>query len=196
LPSAASSHVNNYERGILQQDDLQKYDIPLEQCVSDAEPPATMVAPAGAVFGIVRGTVGTHSLRLQTVDQKANGGATSVVCLTTVTLPPEYVDGETAQIVLNCSMVTTVADTSAVCDVEAWTDDGDGTVTGDIASPAAQDMNADLNAAAYTFTLNPATLVKGMKIHLRFTITINDAATGTAVIGQINRAYLQCDIKG
>lgn len=194
-PTAAANYVNTRPRATLTQDDLQTYDIPLEQCVSDVEPPVSMVAPAGAVLGVVRGTPGTDSIRLQCVDQKANGGATSIVCLTTMTLPPEYVDGETVQVVLNCKMVTTVSDTSAVVDLEAWPDDGDGTVSADICATAAQSINS-LTAAAKTFTLTPTSLVAGSKIHLRFTITINDAATGTAVIGQINRAYFLADIKG
>ena len=195
LPSTAASFANTIPRAVLTQDDLQTYDIPLEQCVSDAEPPVSMVAPAGAVLGVVRGTPGTDSIRLQCVDQKANGGATSIVCLTTTYLRPEYVDGETVQIALNCGMVTTVADTSAVVDVEAWPDDGDGTVSADICATAAQSINS-LTSATKTFNLTAGSLVAGSKIHLRFTITINDAATGTAVIGEIKKASLLCDIKG
>jgi len=190
-----TSYSGSWPRAALTQDDLAKYDLPLQLFRTDEATPAMVGTAASSKLGLVRGSVGTDSLRLQTIDSKSNGGATAHYALTTFRLPEEYVAAETVQIVLNCKMVTTVADTTATIDVEAYPDDGDGTVSADICSTGATTINS-LTAAAKTFTLNAGSLVAGSKLQIRINLTINDAAGATAVIGQVNDCYVLADIKG
>ena len=191
--------TGSLSRAKLTQDDLQKYDLPLENFVVHDEPgtplPATGANPQDD-FGVTGATYGTNSIALITRDEKANAGAHAVYGRTSYTLPPEYVAGQTLQIVVVAGANTTVAGTSMTVDAQACKVHAtDGTAGADLVSTAAQPCN-DLVAAAFTFTLDPSGLSAGDKLDIRIAITTNDAATPTAVKGVVNRAYLLADIKG
>lgn len=183
-------------RAKLTQDDLQKYDLPLENFVVHDAPATKLPATAATDdFGCTGTTYGTNAIYLITLDEKANAGAHAVYGRTSYTLPPEYVAGQTLQIVVIAGANTTVSDTSMTVDAEACKVGTDGTVGSDLVSTAAQDCNS-LTAAAKTFTLDSSGLSAGDKLDIRITITTNDAATVAAVKGVVNRAYLLADIKG
>jgi hypothetical protein len=183
-------------RASLTQQTQQKYDLPLQNfVVHDA--PATKLPTAAATddFGCTGATYGTNAIYLITLDEKNNAGAHAVYGRTTYMLPPEYVAGQTVQIVLVAGANTTVASTTMTVDVEACKVGTDGTVGADLVQTAAQACN-NLTAAAKTFTLDASGLSAGDKLDIRVAITTNDTATVTAVKGVVNAAYISASIKG
>ena len=111
-------------------------------------------------------------------------------------LPHNYVAGETVTIRLRAGMKTTVADTSATVDVQAFKSNNEGAVDGsDLCATAATTCNS-LTPADKDFTITPTTLSPGDWLDVRIAIATNDGATAGAVIGFIGRAQLLCDTKG
>lgn len=145
-------------------------------------------------LGLVGGTFGSAHPVLQTGDLKA-AGATTRRARALVQLPAEYDEHETAQLRLTCGMVTTIADTAATVDVEVYKIAKDGSVGSDLCTTAAQSINS-LTDADKDFTINAADLSPGDVLDVRVSVLVNDAATVTAVIGQIGHAELLCDIRG
>ena len=197
--SAIGSYTGTLGRAYLTQDTLQKYDLPLQDFVVHDEPgtplPATGANPADD-FGITGATYGTNAIALITRDEMANAGAHAVYGRTTFTLPPEYVSGQSVQIVVVAGANTTVADTSMLVDAQACLVNAtDGTVGSDLVTTDTQSCN-NLTAAAKTFTVNPSSLVAGDKLDIRIAITTNDAFSVAAVKGVVNRAYMSISIKG
>jgi hypothetical protein len=145
-------------------------------------------------LGITGGTWATHAPKLTTGDVKAAGCTRRArLC---VPVPKEYVDGETFKLRLSAGMETTVADTSATVDIEAFQNGRDGTIDGaDLCTTAAQSINT-LGFADKDFTINPAGLSAGDELDVRITITIVDGATATAVIGSVGMIERVCDIRG
>lgn len=155
--------------------------------------PGTAAADDLALIG---GTFGTDQPQIETDDQKANGTPTSLRARTIVRLPAEYDDAETLQIRVRAGMETTISDTTATVDIEAWKIDEDGTVgASDLCATAAQSIN-NLTAADKDFTITATGLAPGDQLDVRITITIEDGATGTEVKGVINALHLLCDIRG
>jgi hypothetical protein len=147
-------------------------------------------------LGIYGGTWGTDPPSLRTEDLKA-AGATNSYARFQVTLPPEYVAGQTVVINVVCGMMTTVADTTATCDLVAHLNEEDGTLGADICATAATTMNTLLpTMSTIPFTITPATLSPGSVLDCRIHTAINDAAEATAVIGYIAKVALQCDTQG
>jgi len=151
--------------------------------------------PANDDLGLVDGTFGTNVVTIQAGDLKA-AGATTRYAKARLSLPHEYVAGETVTFRLRSGMETTVADTSCTLDFEAYRVDDDGTVDGaDLCTTSAQNINS-LSEANFDFTLTPTNLSAGDEIEVRIAITCTDAATGTAVTPVIYAATLLCDTKG
>ena len=194
---AIGAYNGTMPRTNLTQNDLQKYDLPLETWVTHDVPATKLPATAATDdLGCTGTTFGTDSIYLITLDEKNNAGAHSVYGRTTFRLPPEYVSGETFQLAFYASANTTAASTSMVIDCEVHKLDQDGTVGADICQTAAIDINGGTTPAVRTFTINPSGLVAGDKFDIRVTITTNDTATVTAVKGIITDAYALCDIQG
>ena len=145
-------------------------------------------------LGLIGGTYGTNAPSLQTSDLKAVG-TTTRYARAMVRLPAEYVAGETVNIRLHAGMITTVADNTCTADVNAYESDKDNSVSADLCTTVAQDMNS-LTFGSDDFTITPTTLGPGDFLDVRVAIICNDAATGTAVIGCISSVELLCDIKG
>lgn len=189
--AARSSITGAVARTQLTQDDLKPYAIPLAS-VKTWDAMATNIPAAGANddLGLVTGTLATDVPTLQSGDGKA----------TTITryagfyvpVPAEYVDGETITIVFNAGMKTTVSDTSAILDLEAYRV---GAPTVDVCATAQQSINS-LTAADKSFTITPTGVVAGELLFCRVKIAITDGATGTAVIGKINSITAKFDVKG
>ena len=184
-------------RSDLVQESLTPFDLPPETWrVHDNMDALLPDPPAGADdLGIVSGTFGTGVPSTQTNDLKA-AGATTQYARRMVQLPYNYVAGETVKIRLRGKMVTTVADTTATVDVQAYLSDNDGAVSGsDLVTTSATSINS-LTGSDKDFTLTSTSLSPGDWLDVRIAIAVNDAATVTAVKGCIGRAQLLCDTQG
>lgn len=177
------------------QRDSQKFDLPLHSWVTDGAAPAPLGTPSGDDLGLVGGTFGSDGHAIQSVDEKANGGAHACRAVNTFMLPVAYVTGQTIQVEVRAGMDTTPADASATVDLEAYLLDDDGDPTGsDLVTTAAQSINS-LTLATKTFTIDQTSLEPGDKLMLRLSTTVNDAATETDVIAQVKRTTMLLDVK-
>lgn len=182
-------------RSRLVQDNLAKYAIPWTAWrVFDAFHTNLPGTPLTDDLGLVGGTWATNPPSIQTEDLKA-AGATNNYARCMVTLPPEYVSGETVVLRFHAGMKTNVADSSATLDCVAFESDLEDGLSADLVTTAATTMNS-LTDVDIDFTLTASSLVAGDILDLRIQTAINDGATGTAVIGFIGAAWLLCDIKG
>lgn len=183
------------ERTKLDQEALVSFPILLTQGrVWDAVQTLLPNPSANDDLGMYGGTFGTNHPAIKTSDLKT-AGATTRYARFLIPIPAEYDDAETLQIRVKAGMETTVADTSATVDIEAYECDKDGTVTGDLCTTAAQSIN-NLVAANKDFTLTATDLVSGDILDVRIAVAVNDAATGTAVRAAIYTLELLCDIRG
>jgi len=144
------------------------------------------IVPATAAnddLGMITGTWGTDAPTLQTGD----GKATTVTrrALLQFRLPANYVSAGTCVIRVRGGMVTTVSDTSASVDLEAYKADLDGGVGSDLCQTANTTINS-LSKVNVDFTIDGSGLVAGDLLYLRVTVAITDGATGTAVIGELS----------
>lgn len=182
----------------LDEDPAEVYDLPIQDFrVWDAF--QTLIATAGTDdLGITAGAFGTAVPYITTGDVKA-AGTTTRYARTRFTFPPEYVAGADVSFRLNAAMVTTVAGTSAVVDLEAYksgrTAAGFAITGSDLVTTAATTINS-LTPSEKTFTVNASGLSPGDSLDIRLTITVVDAGTGTAVIGAVAHAELLLDVKG
>jgi len=179
-------------RAAIVQQDLQPYPITFDAYrVWDAPQTVIPGTPANDDLGLIDNTFGTAAPTIETGDLKA-AGATSRKTRFQFAVPVEYVAGQTITLRANAGMKTTVADTSATLDVECVRQAAADT---DICATAAQSINS-LDAADKDFTITPTDVVPGDILDVVLTVAVNDGATGTAVIGQINTVELLLDIKG
>jgi len=144
-------------------------------------------------MGIVTGTPGTDSVRLQGVD--FGGTSTDEKAAFEFILPPEYRPGAPVTVRLNAKMVTAVSDGTATVDVEAWKDNGTGGVGSDICATAAQSINS-LTAANKDFTITPTGLVAGNKLVIRLSFGGSDTGNLAVMIPQINAVSVIYGIAG
>jgi len=173
---------------------LSLFLLPLQDArVHDAPQTPLPTTPATDDLGLVIGTFGTNGVLIQTGDLKAAGATTRYCRWPQIIVPHNYDAAETAMIRLFAGMETTIADVTATIDVECYVTDGVGGVSADKCTTAAQSINS-LTDANYDFQLG-ATLVAGDILDIRVAIAINDAATGTAVTGNLGRAYLGVDVR-
>ncbi len=179
------------------QRDLQSYPLPVEAWrVWDAYITA-LGAAASDDLGVTTGAFGTGVPYISAGDVNADNVTRYARIL--FTLPPEYEDGQTVQIRAACGMLTTVSDTSAEIDFEAYIA-GEATLKSgsDLVTTAATSIN-NLVAGSFedkVFNLNPATLGPGVRLDIRMKIAAVDAATVGAVIPTVALVEIQCDIKG
>lgn len=184
--------VNGVTRSLLAQDNLAVYKIPVHWWrVWDAPQTNLPGTPATDDLGIIYNTFLTGFTTIETGDLKA-AGSTTRRAYCEFPIPPEYVDAQSAVIRANAGMKTTVADTAATLDFEVVRL---AAPTTDLYAGAALDIN-NLVAADKDFALTTTALVRGDLLGIRLSVLVNDAATGTAVIGQLNSVALLLDIKG
>ncbi len=192
---ASTGTIASIARSDINQETLAAFHIPLTQMrVWDAM--TTLLPSAGANddLGLVGGTFGSASPALQTGDLKA-AGSTSRYARFLTALPLEYDDGQTISLRCRAQAVTTVADNAMTLDVECYKSDEAAGVGSDICATAAQSINSTTDAN-YDFTITPTGLVSGDVLDIRLTVLVNDAATGTAVIGEVGHVELLCDVRG
>lgn len=140
------------------------------------------------------GTLGTDAPTIQTGDLKAAGATTRYAgCL--FALPPEYADGETVQIRCSGGMKTTVSDTTATVDFEAYLLNKGVGVGSDLVTTAAQSINS-LTFSNLTFSVTSTALNAGEVLVIRMAIAVNDGASGTAVVGVAGQTEVLCNSRG
>lgn len=148
-------------------------------------------------LGLVSGTFGSDGPTLQTGDLKAAGGTARRTRLL-MPVPKEYVAGQSLSLRLRSGMITTVSDGTATIDAEVHKLDGDGAAGGDICTTDAQSINS-LTFANKDFSINPAGISPGDMLDVRISITVDDGASATAVIGALalgQHSGLRAAIKG
>ena len=181
-------------QSVIEQQDLRPFAVPLtEFVVWDAM--HTNLPGTSATDDLALTSNGiTDSPTIQTSDLKA-AGATTRYASRLFPVPPEYVAGQTLVLRFHAGMKTTVADTTATIDVEAFKSDETEGISADLVLTGATTINS-LVLADKDFIVNPATLSPGDMLLVRVAVAINDGATGAAVIGMIGSATLACDCKG
>lgn len=174
---------------------LAKMNIPLHNFRTwDALATNLPGTPAADDLGLVTGTFGTDTPYVGSGDLKAAGATTRRAGII-IQLPEDYEDANTVNIRCIAGMKTTVADTSATIDVEAYRIDEDGTLgAADLVTTAATTINS-LSAGNKDFVLTSTDLVKGDALMVRVTMVITDAATVTAVIGALWAFKLLADLR-
>lgn len=182
-------------RSSLSTDTLQKYELPVQDMrIWDAFQTALTTA-ASDDLGITTGTFATGLPYITSGDLKA-AGSTVRRCRILFTLPPEYVADGPVSVNLACGMITTVSDTTATVDVEAYVSDRDTTIGGvDLVTTSATTINS-LTFDDREFVLTDTALVPGSVLDIRISVTVNDAATATAVIGAIAHAEMWLSVQG
>lgn len=181
-------------RSSFRQEDLAVFPVPFENLrVWDAY--GTLIPGTAATddLGITGGTFGTASQTVRSRDLKATTG--SAYARVRIRLPVEYVAAQPVRIRLSAGMITSVSDTTAVIDIEAYKVDRVGGIGSDLCATAAQSINS-LTFAEKDFTITATTLSPGDVLDVRVAITVTDGATGTAVIGAFGAMDLLCSIKG
>lgn len=176
--------------------ELQPFPIPLTDFrVWDAMQTVLPGTPATDDLGLVGGTFGTATPSLRSEDLKT-AGATNKRARVLVQLPWDYQAGQSVTLRFRAGMITTVADTTATLDCEAFKlqDDPDDAIGSDLVSTAATTMNS-LTFANIDFVVTPSGLSPGDILDVRVTMAINDAAGATAVIGGISSAKLLVDVR-
>jgi len=200
LPSATVSNANvtsdaAITRAKLALESLAIYPVTLESLrVHDAFQTTLPGTSASDDLGVYGNTFGTTSPTVKTYDVKALG-ALSIRARCVLSLPPEYEAAATVNFRVRAGMVTTIADVSCTVDVEAYRLDEDGAVGLDLCATAAQAINS-LTKANKDFTITATTLGPSDRLDVRVTVAVNDAATATAVIAELSRLALMCDIRG
>lgn len=183
---------------ILTMVELQPFPIPLTSFrVWDNM--AALLPTAGGTddLGIIEGAFGSATPSLQTEDLKAEAVSPTLnYARTLIQLPWEYVAGQTVTLRFKAGMITTVSDTTATLDCEAYKlqEDPDDAIGSDLIATAAQSINS-LTFANVDFTVTPTSLSPGDILDLRIKTAVNDGATGTAVIAGITSVKLLCDVR-
>lgn len=141
--------------------------------------------------GLVNGTYLTSNPTVQTSDVKAAGSVTRTARFQ-FALPEHYVPAGAIKVRINAGMLTSVADTTATVAINCVRI---AAPTVDINSTSAISINS-LTAADCDFTLTTTGCVVGDILDVKITIAINDGATGTAVIGKINKVSMLLATEG
>lgn len=144
-------------------------------------------------LGWYAGTYATNSPLIRTADVKA-AGAVTLRARFQIALPENYESAGTVTIRARSGMVTTAADTTATIDFEC-SEIGDATVGSDLVTTAATTVNST-TFANKDFSVTAGGLVVGDSLDVRVTISVNDAATATAVIGAISKLQIICQVRG
>jgi hypothetical protein len=180
---------------VLKQEDLKSYPVLLTNFfVWDSGQPLPATAAASDDLAMSVGTFGTNTPAISSGDCK--NATTTRYARTVLSLPPEYVAGETITLRLSAGMLTTVASSSCTVDVEVYLTNRESLVSGsDLCATSATTINS-LTFANKDFTITPTSLNPGDQLDVRITIACVDVATGTAVKPTIGSVELLCDVKG
>ncbi len=146
----------------------------------------------GTTLGLVAGTHGTNGPSLQGKDATGLTATTTDVGRILLPLPADYVDGGDVKIRCHAGMLTTVADTSATLDCQAYETDEEAGIGSDLCTTDAQDIN-DLVLADVDFVIDGAGLVAGDVLDLELTTVSIQTGTATETIPFIGAVKLLYD---
>lgn len=192
MAGASTWSIVPLSRANLSQEDLVEYPIPLDNLrVHDAFQTLLPGTPLADDLGLDTRTYGTNTPVVKTEDLKSAGATTNYARFRYV-VPPEYVAGQSITLRLNAGMVTTVADTTAFVDAEAYREAAPAV---DVCATAQQSINS-LVAADKDFVITPTDVVVGDVLDIRVATIVTDGGGGAAVIAQINSIKMLLDIKG
>jgi len=174
---------------------FQEESVPLTSCrVWDAMATNLPATPASDDLGLVTGTPGTTAPLINTGDVKALGPTTRKLTFE-LCVPDNYESGKAFQVRIRAGMLTTIADTTATVDLEVFKPDGAGAVGSDLCATPAATINS-LTQSDKDFTITASSLNPGEKLICIVSVAVNDAATVTAVIGQIYSISRRCHTRG
>lgn len=183
-----------YSRTWLQQDPNALFAVPWASLrVWDAAATNLPATSASDDLGLYGGTFASATPKISTGDVKA-AGCTRYARFQ-FQIPAEYDAGASVTLRAHAGMTTTVADTSALLDVECYKSDREAGLGSDLCATAAQSINS-LTDADKDFVITPTGLSAGDVLDIRLTIVVVDAATGAAVIADIGALEMLVDIKG
>ena len=182
-------------RAQLQLETLVVHGVPLSSLrVHDAMATLLPAAAANDDMGLVTGTPGTDAPSLQGVD--FGGGASDEKAAFEFILPPNYESGGAIYVkLLDCSCLTTAADTSLTVDCEVWKQTSAGAVGSDLCATGAQSINST-TPAAITFTVTPTGLVAGDKLIVRLSFAGSDTGDAGVMIPEICGVQMLLSIRG
>ena len=144
-------------------------------------------------LGIIEGTWGAEAPTVQSADAKAT--TVTQYARFRIAVPQSYKDGQDIKLRLSAGMITTVANGTATVNVECYKDDESGGVSANLCTTGEQSIN-NLAKADKDFIITATSVVTGDVLDFRITVAITDAATGTAVIGEISRIEPLFDVRG
>ena len=176
------------------QEALVLYRIPLSDLrVFDAPGSMLPAAAANDDLGLIEGAIGTAPW---TVDAGDVGGTTSTrKARFNFALPPEYDDAASVSVRVRGAMVTTVADTAATIDINAYEDDSAGAVGADLCTTALQSINS-LTPASLDFVITPTGLVTGDMLDIMISLAYQDADDLGVMTPTIFAIWMMLDVKG
>ena len=176
--------------------ELQAFPIPLTDFrVWDAMHTVLPGTPLTDDLALIGGTFATATPSIRTEDLAA-AGATNKYARFLVQLPWEYQAAESVTLRFKAGMITNIATPTATLDVQVFKlqADPDDALGSDLYAGAAVTINS-LVFADIDFALSPSTLSPGDILDVRITMAINDAASGTAVIGGLTSCKLLADVR-
>lgn len=172
----------------------QEYAIPLTALkVHDAMITNLPGTAAADDMALITGTPGTNSPTLQGVD--FGGTSSDEKGAFEFILPPEYEPGTNLTVRAHAGMLTTVSDGTATLDCEAWSDDGDGTVSSDLCATAATTINS-LTLADKDFTITGTSLVAGQRVIVRLSFAGSDTGNLGVMIPTITALSILMSTRG
>jgi predicted RecA/RadA family phage recombinase len=180
-------------RSDLGQDDLQPYPILAEEWwIFDSTVHAFLGAtPTSADdMSFILQTIGTSEPVLKASDFGAT--TTTQKARVRVTLPPEYVAGQTVTLRANAGMLTTVSHQTCTIDFSAYRM---AAPTVDIVSTSATSINS-LTPGDKDFTLTPTLCVPGDVLDILMTVAGADDTDAGVMVPVVNSVTLLLDIKG
>lgn len=179
----------------LAQRSFAEYVVPFTSVrVWDAMATMPVTTAANDDLALLTGTPGTNSLKLSTGDLKGAGPTTRKIGFE-IAVPPNYDDGETFQVRVRCAMETTIADTAANVDLQAWIGNGSGGVGSDLVTSTASNCNS-LTPSDKDFTIDATALDAGDRLQCVLSFFVEDGATNTAVTGAVYEISVRADTRG
>jgi hypothetical protein len=179
------------------QRNFQLFTIELESLrVFDAPQTILPAAAASDDMGYTKGTFGTHS---PTVDAGDVGGTTSKrYARFFFRLPDNYVAGQSCDIRIRGTILTTNPDTTCNLDVVAHLADTNGGVGSDICTTATQNMLAAGagTVANYDFIITPTGADPGDLLDIQISIDYVDSGDAGVMTPEVSHIWMRIDTRG
>jgi len=160
--------------------------IPLTEFLKDNLVTELGTAGDATNLGLVAGTHGSASPTLQGSDVGGSSGSETARLLLSV--PDDYTSGDLT-LRFHAGMLTTVSDTTATLDVQAYESDGEAGVGDDLCETDAVSINS-LTLADKDFTIDGDGLAAGDILDVEITVAVQDSGNAGVMIPVIGAAKL------